>query len=80
MHYHVLTIFSRMNARFTLLNHFSQRYPKVPTLSDDHSNACFSFDLMSVNIQQLAFLPKYTEAIRLLFNETAPADEDESVQ
>ncbi|ORY95213.1 beta-lactamase-like protein [Syncephalastrum racemosum] len=70
----------KMNARFTLLNHFSQRYPKVPTLSDDHNNACFSFDLMSVNIQQLAFLPKYTEAIRLLFNETAQADEDESGQ
>ncbi|KAI8142237.1 beta-lactamase-like protein [Fennellomyces sp. T-0311] len=65
----------RMNARYTLLNHFSQRYPKIPSLSSEQSNVCFSFDLMSVAVKQIPVLPKYTEAISLLFKEEAEAEE-----
>ncbi|KAG2206524.1 hypothetical protein INT47_008541 [Mucor saturninus] len=59
----------RMNARFTLLNHFSQRYPKLPVLSEEQSNVCFSFDMMSIPISQMPLLPKYTNAIQLAFKE-----------
>ncbi|KAI8971600.1 beta-lactamase-like protein [Mycotypha africana] len=62
----------RMNARFTLLNHFSQRYPKLPVLSKD-LNVCFSFDLMSLPIKHLPLLPKYTDAMLLAFKDD---DED----
>ncbi|KAI8085970.1 beta-lactamase-like protein [Gilbertella persicaria] len=59
----------KMNARYTLLNHFSQRYPKLPILSEEQSNVCFSFDMMSIPIKQLPLLPKYTSAIQLAFKE-----------
>lgn len=58
-----------MNAKYTLLNHFSQRYPKIPSLSKEQSNVCFSFDLMTIPIKRIPVLPKYTEAISLLFKE-----------
>ncbi|CAO3608173.1 unnamed protein product [Cunninghamella echinulata] len=59
----------KMNARYTLLNHFSQRYAKIPTLSEEQSNACFSFDLMSVKMKQIPLLPRYTKALQLIFQE-----------
>ncbi|KAI8388141.1 beta-lactamase-like protein [Radiomyces spectabilis] len=59
----------RMNARYTLLNHFSQRYPKVPALSDDQNNVCISFDLMALPIKQLERLKKFTETIRFMLRD-----------
>lgn len=67
-----------MNARFTLLNHFSQRYPKLPVLSQEQSNVCFSFDMMSIPIKQLPLLPKYTNAIQLVFKDEENDEEDET--
>lgn len=67
-----------MNARFTLLNHFSQRYPKVPVLSEDQSKVCFSFDMMSIPINKLPLLPKYTKAIQLVFKDEENDEEDET--
>lgn len=68
----------RMNARFTLLNHFSQRYPKLPVLSEEQSNVCFSFDMMSIPIKQIPLLPKYTNAIQLAFKEEEAEEEAEA--
>ncbi|KAL9541305.1 hypothetical protein PS6_010359 [Mucor atramentarius] len=66
-----------MNAKFTLLNHFSQRYPKLPILSEEQSNVCFSFDLMSIPMKQIPLLPKFTNAIQLAFkDEEAEEDKD----
>ncbi|KAI9310318.1 beta-lactamase-like protein [Dichotomocladium elegans] len=67
----------RMNAKYTLLNHFSQRYPKLPLLSKDQQNVCFSFDMMSVPIKQIPILPKFTDAIRLCFEEEAQLEDEE---
>lgn len=66
-----------MNARFTLLNHFSQRYPKVPVLSEEQSNVCFSFDLMTVPIKYIPVLPKYKDAIQLAFKGEEEAEPEE---
>lgn len=66
-----------MNARFTLLNHFSQRYPKLPVLSQEQSNVCFSFDLMSIPIKQIPLLPKFTTAIQLAFKEEEDEGEEQ---
>lgn len=39
----------RMNAAFTVLNHFSQRYAKIPLLSEDAAERVgISFDHMKV--------------------------------
>ncbi len=36
----------------TLLSHFSQRYPKIPTIDASFAaSTCIAFDLMSVNLQ-----------------------------
>ncbi|KAI8883211.1 hypothetical protein K501DRAFT_219648 [Backusella circina FSU 941] len=59
----------RMNARFTLLNHFSQRYPKLPNLSKEQNNVCFSFDMMTVPIKQIPVLPQFNPALQLAFKE-----------
>ncbi|CEP15251.1 hypothetical protein [Parasitella parasitica] len=69
-----------MNAKFTLLNHFSQRYPKVPILSDEQSNVCFSFDLMTIQMKQIPLLPKFTNAIQLAFKEDQEEDEEEDTE
>lgn len=69
-----------MNARFTLLNHFSQRYPKLPVLSQEQSNVCFSFDMMSIPIKQIPLLPKFTNAIQLAFKDEEIEEKEEEIQ
>lgn len=72
-----VTVGQNMNAKYTLLNHFSQRYPKLPSLSQEQQNVCFSFDMMSVAIKQIPILPKFTDAIRLLFKEEEEEEKEE---
>ncbi|KAI8092716.1 beta-lactamase-like protein [Halteromyces radiatus] len=67
----------KMKARYTLLNHFSQRYAKVPTLSEAQTNVCISFDMMSVPIKQIPQLPKFTNAMQLIFKDEEEEEEDE---
>ncbi|CAN8289531.1 unnamed protein product [Cochlearia groenlandica] len=41
-----------------VLTHFSQRYPKIPVIDESHThNTCIAFDLMSINMADLQFLP-----------------------
>ncbi|KAI9249682.1 beta-lactamase-like protein [Phascolomyces articulosus] len=54
----------------------NQRYPKVPSLSSEQSNVCFSFDLMTIPIKRIPVLPKYTEAISLLFKEEEEQEQE----
>lgn len=65
-----------MNAKYTLLTHFSQRYPKIPALSADQTNVCYSFDMMTVKMKQLPLLPKFTEAIQLIFKDAEEEEKD----
>jgi ribonuclease Z len=63
----------RMNAKHILLNHFSQRYPKLPrtrvhrSASTDAPIISISFDLMSARIDQLWRMEHYMDALALLF-------------
>jgi ribonuclease Z len=52
----------RMNAKYTILWHFSQRYAKIPFLSEKEDeekeqqrpeNVCISFDFMRVHLSDL---------------------------
>ena len=72
----------RMNARHTLLNHFSQRYPKLPRSLSHHirsdpgeSVVCLSFDLMSIRIGDMWRMSHYMDAIDLLFAEEEEDDD-----
>jgi ribonuclease Z len=63
----------RMNAKHLILTHFSQRYPKLPVLRNEEkaktrlSNVSVSFDLMSVRMSQLEWLPRMLPALQHMF-------------
>ncbi|KAF7724572.1 Zinc phosphodiesterase ELAC protein 2 [Apophysomyces ossiformis] len=55
----------------------SQRYAKMPKLSEEQKNVCFSFDLMSVSIKQIPLLRTFTQAIEILFKDEELLHEEE---
>jgi len=53
-----------------VLTHFSQRYPRVPNLSDATNAATgIAFDLMTVNLANLAALPRVMPVLAALFKD-----------
>jgi len=54
-----------MNAKFTLLTHFSQRYSKMPLLDEikDKPNVGIAFDMMTLNPENLKFIPSIYPAL-----------------
>ncbi|XP_077387185.1 zinc phosphodiesterase ELAC protein 2 [Festucalex cinctus] len=60
----------RMQADFIMLNHFSQRYAKIPLFSDDFTERVgISFDHMRVRLRDLKVLPTLIPALKTLFAE-----------
>ncbi|XP_054367021.1 zinc phosphodiesterase ELAC protein 2 isoform X3 [Mirounga angustirostris] len=58
----------RMNAGFTMLNHFSQRYAKVPLFSPDFNEKVgIAFDHMKVGFGDFPTVPKLTAPLKALF-------------
>ncbi|KAF9396722.1 Zinc phosphodiesterase ELAC protein 2 [Podila verticillata] len=64
-----------MEARFTMLTHFSQRYPKIPRFDHEDKSTLIGicFDLMSVPLGQIYKLPKFLPALQVLYS--AQSDE-----
>ncbi|XP_073435797.1 zinc phosphodiesterase ELAC protein 2 [Dendrobates tinctorius] len=59
-----------MNADFMMLNHFSQRYAKLPLMNDGFSGKVgVSFDHMRIRLRDLQTLPKLMAPLRALFAE-----------
>ncbi|XP_040291980.1 zinc phosphodiesterase ELAC protein 2 isoform X2 [Bufo bufo] len=59
-----------MNAEFMMLNHFSQRYAKLPLMSDSFSSKVgISFDHMRIRLSDLRTLPKLMGPLKALFAE-----------
>ncbi|XP_073516349.1 zinc phosphodiesterase ELAC protein 2 [Phyllobates terribilis] len=59
-----------MNADFMMLNHFSQRYAKLPLMSDGFSaKVGVSFDHMRIRLRDLRILPQLMAPLRALFAE-----------
>lgn len=74
----------KSRSQYTILTHFSQRYPKVPVLTESSevsSRVGIAFDLMSVNLADLDRVPLVVQPCMHLFEEeAAEADEnDEAV-
>ncbi|KAF9974037.1 Zinc phosphodiesterase ELAC protein 2 [Actinomortierella ambigua] len=85
-----------MNAQFTLLTHFSQRYPKIPrfdyqsrqiTPSSSNSNGNkgkmpvgLCFDLMSVKLGEIPLLPKFLPALETLYSPQSDEAQEELKQ
>ncbi|XP_041854323.1 zinc phosphodiesterase ELAC protein 2 isoform X2 [Melanotaenia boesemani] len=60
----------KMNADFIMLNHFSQRYAKIPLFSEDFNDRVgISFDHMRVRFGDFKILPKLIPALKALFAE-----------
>ncbi len=61
---------SEARAYRTLLTHFSTRYPKVPVLKAASSSSVgVGFDLMSINLADVAWLPQLVPVLDILFRE-----------
>nr|XP_056722912.1 zinc phosphodiesterase ELAC protein 2 [Euleptes europaea] len=66
----------KMNAEFIMLNHFSQRYAKIPLFSEDFSEKVgIAFDHMQVRFGDFAAVPKLIPPLKALF-----ADEIEEME
>ncbi|XP_051987967.1 zinc phosphodiesterase ELAC protein 2 [Xyrauchen texanus] len=60
----------KMNAEFIVLNHFSQRYAKIPLFSDDfNSKVGISFDHMKIRFGDFKMLPRLIRPLKALFAE-----------
>ncbi|OQR78309.1 hypothetical protein BIW11_02754 [Tropilaelaps mercedesae] len=62
----------QMNAKFTLLTHFSQRYCKLPNMEDrvfEEGRVGFAFDHMEVSPKNLKILPQVYPVLKSLFAE-----------
>ncbi|XP_076609694.1 zinc phosphodiesterase ELAC protein 2 [Chaetodon auriga] len=60
----------RMNADFIMLNHFSQRYAKIPLFSEDFTDRVgISFDHMRIRFGDFKILPRLIPALKALFAE-----------
>ncbi|XP_050393712.1 zinc phosphodiesterase ELAC protein 2 isoform X2 [Patella vulgata] len=58
----------RMNAKFILLNHFSQRYSKVPNFNENFTDRVgISFDNMRVRLCDLPLLPHFLPVLKAIF-------------
>jgi ribonuclease Z len=70
---------TRMNAKYIVLNHFSQRYPKAPSLqlSESGPAVAISFDFMSLRAADVWKMAHYMDAITILFQEVEDEDVDE---
>ncbi|XP_072531225.1 zinc phosphodiesterase ELAC protein 2 [Salminus brasiliensis] len=66
----------KMNAEFTMLNHFSQRYAKIPLFSDRFNQRVgISFDHMRIRLGDFRILPRLLAPLKALF-----ADEIEEME
>uniref|UniRef100_A0A8D3DCZ6 Zinc phosphodiesterase ELAC protein 2 n=1 Tax=Scophthalmus maximus TaxID=52904 RepID=A0A8D3DCZ6_SCOMX len=60
----------KMNAEFIMLNHFSQRYAKIPLFSEDFDDKVgISFDHMRIHYGDFKILPRLIPALKTLFAE-----------
>ncbi len=60
----------RMNAKYTLLTHFSQRYAKIPRIDGDmKKNVGIAFDNMEVTSVDLKYLHLLFPTLKVLFSE-----------
>ncbi|NXP55944.1 RNZ2 protein, partial [Heliornis fulica] len=58
----------KMNAEFIMLNHFSQRYAKIPLFSEDFSEKVgIAFDHMRVRLGDFLTIPKLIPPLKALF-------------
>ncbi|KAF8605692.1 hypothetical protein BDV93DRAFT_45569 [Ceratobasidium sp. AG-I] len=69
----------RMNAKYLLLTHFSQRYPKMPVLTSGLTATALAFDYMTITMPDIWKMGCYVNALEHVFNSVAQKDDDETM-
>lgn len=69
----------KMNAKYTLLTHFSQRYAKIPRLDGDiGTNVGVAFDNMELSGVDLKYLHLMFPTLKVLFSDHCELMENKS--
>lgn len=64
------------HATFTVLTHFSQRYPKIPVFANELSNVAFAFDYMSFAFEDIDKLCKVCPKIFQMIQELEEKEDE----
>lgn len=65
-----------MKAKFLMMTHFSQRYPKIPVFDQRYGPTTgVAFDLMSIRFSDFPILPLFLDCLKDLFDEEDENDE-----
>ncbi|XP_076652288.1 ribonuclease Z isoform X2 [Halictus rubicundus] len=64
-----INVGKEMNAKFTLLTHFSQRYSKIPILSEVLDNVGLAYDNMDIRLSHLPLLPFLYPCLKIVYSE-----------
>lgn len=59
----------RMNAKFVILTHFSQRYAKIPRMEGNVKNVAVGFDNMEVTLNDLPMMHLMYEPLKAMFSD-----------
>lgn len=59
----------RMNAKFVILTHFSQRYAKIPLIQRNAENVAIGFDNMEVTLNDLPMMHLMYEPLKVMFSD-----------
>lgn len=69
-----------MNARFTILTHFSQRYAKIPLMEQNEENVAIGFDNMEVTLNDLPMMHLMYEPLKVMFSDHFELMEQKSLK
>ncbi|KAF8734941.1 tRNase Z endonuclease, partial [Rhizoctonia solani] len=67
---------TRMNAKYLLLTHFSQRYPKIPVIKSRFTATALAFDYMTISTPHFWKVGSYMGALEKVFESELTADDD----
>lgn len=70
----------RMNAKFTILTHFSQRYAKIPMMDGNAENVSIGFDNMEVTLNDLPMMHLMYEPLKAMFSDHFEMMEQKSLK
>jgi ribonuclease Z len=65
------------NAKFVILTHFSQRFPKIPVFGTEQENVAFAFDYMSCSFDRIAELCRVCPTIFQMIVDRDNSKEDD---
>lgn len=70
-----------MNSYRIILNHFSQRYPKIPVFNSNYNEkTCISFDMMRIDFVDLKNISKLIPLLQNVFPKEEESEDEQEEQ